>query len=132
VNDALTTVRITSFGYLDGRAPAAHLLLDLRDHFRDVARTPRAQQLTAAHKTIRTAVLTTPGIGALLDATATAVRAFRSAPAPRTPALVVAIGSVSGRHRAATFAALLADRLTAEGVTVELTHRDHRPGTGER
>jgi RNase adaptor protein for sRNA GlmZ degradation len=66
-------VEITTFGYLHGASPAdAHLSLDLRSHFRDPHVSPELRYLTAHDAEIRTAVLSTPGIRALVDATAAA------------------------------------------------------------
>lgn len=85
-----TTVEIVSFGYLHGAPPAAHLTIDLRHHFRDPHVSPELRYMTAADEPVRTAVLGTPGIAALVEATAAAVAGFASGPSTGT--IVVADG----------------------------------------
>ncbi|MCX5400062.1 RNase adapter RapZ [Streptomyces sp. NBC_00102] len=119
-------VIITSFGYLHDPTPGAHLVLDLRHHFRDPHVSPELKNMTAHDAPVRAAVLATPGITGLVDAAARAVGAF--AAGPTRGDVVVAVGCAGGRHRAPTVARALADRLTADGYTVAVQHRDlHRP-----
>ncbi|MBO7935840.1 ATPase [Streptomyces sp. S9] len=115
-------VEIVSFGYLHDAPPAAHLTIDLRHHFRDPHVSPELRYMTADDEPVRVAVMGTPGIAALVEATATAVAAFASGPSAGT--VTVADGCAGGRHRAPTFARALADRLTADGHTVTIRHRD--------
>ncbi|MFI9827909.1 ATPase [Streptomyces sp. NPDC051913] len=117
-----TAVEIVSFGYLHGAPPAAHLTIDLRHHFRDPHVSPELRYMTADDEPVRTAVLNTPGITDLVDATVTAVAAFASGPSAGT--VTVADGCAGGRHRAPTFARALAERLSAAGYGVEICHRD--------
>lgn len=125
-----TAVEIVSFGYLHGEPPAAHLTIDLRHHFRDPHVSPQLRYMTADDEPVRTAVLNTPGITALVEATATAVAAFASGPSAGT--VTVADGCAGGRHRAPTFARALADRLTAAGHSVSICHRDMAEPVVER
>ncbi|MGW3936381.1 RapZ C-terminal domain-containing protein [Streptomyces phaeochromogenes] len=118
----MAVVEIVSFGYLHDAPPAAHLTIDLRHHFRDPHVSPELRYMTANDEPVRTAVLNTPGINALVDATATAVAAFASGPSAGT--VTVADGCAGGRHRAPTFARALANRLVAAGHAVVVTHRD--------
>ncbi|MBX6386718.1 MAG: hypothetical protein IRZ07_27700 [Microbispora sp.] len=60
------TVEIVSFGHLHGPAPAAHLTIDLRHHFRDPHISPDLRHMTAHDGPVRTTVLATPGIEPLL------------------------------------------------------------------
>ena len=114
-------VHVTSFGYLHGFPPQAHITLDLRHHFRDPHVRPELRHLTAHDQAVRDAVLTTPGIRDLLDALEAAVRAYLAG--PTAGPVTVAVGCAGGRHRAATVAAVLAERLGAP-----VTHRDlHQP-----
>ncbi|GHE38610.1 hypothetical protein GCM10017673_46240 [Streptosporangium violaceochromogenes] len=115
-------VRIESFGYLHGAPPAAHLVIDLRRHFRDPHVSPELRYLTAYDERVRTTVLNTSGIAALVEATAGAVIAFTCGPGAET--VTVADGCAGGRHRAPTFAMALAERLRHAGLTVALYHRD--------
>lgn len=118
-------VRIISFGYGHGDAPEAHLTLDLRKHFRDPHVNPALRYLTAEDPAVREAVLGTAGIRQLIDAAASAVRAYLTAPTPAP--VVVASGCVGGRHRAATVAAALGEALAVQGIPVSVHHRDlHR------
>ncbi|MFE7106616.1 ATPase [Streptomyces sp. NPDC057575] len=118
----MAQVEIVSFGYLHGEPPVAHLTLDLRHHFRDPHVSPELRHMTANDEPVRAAVLSTPGIADLITATAAAVNAF--AAGPSTGTVTVADGCAGGRHRAPTFAQALADRLTADGHTVAIQHRD--------
>ncbi|WP_107500138.1 RNase adapter RapZ, partial [Streptomyces sp. rh195] len=109
----VSEVEIVSFGYLHGEPPAAHLTIDLRHHFRDPHVRPELRYMTADDAPVRAAVLATPGITALVDATATAVDAFASG--PTAGVVTVADGCAGGRHRAPPFARALAERLAAAG-----------------
>ncbi|WP_086559927.1 RapZ C-terminal domain-containing protein [Streptomyces africanus] len=119
-------VRIVSFGYGHGDAPAAHLTLDLRHHFRDPHVRPEMRELTAVHRKVRRAVLGTPGVKALLTAAVRMVQAYDAGPSAQ--GTVVAVGCVGGRHRSAVAADALARRLRRRGHRVIVEHRDlHRP-----
>ncbi|MGV9386091.1 RapZ C-terminal domain-containing protein [Nonomuraea sp. NPDC003707] len=115
-------MEIVSFGYLHGEPPAAHLTIDLRHHFKDPHISPELRYMTAHDEPVRTTVLATPGIAALLEATAHAVVAFLSGPSAGP--VSVADGCAGGRHRAPVFAQHLADRLRRDGLSVTLHHRD--------
>lgn len=116
------TVEITSFGYLHDPPPPAHLTIDLRHHFRDPHVSPELRYMTANDEPVRTAVLNTPGITDLVNATAAAVAAFASGPSTGT--VTVADGCAGGRHRAPAFATALAEQLRKAGHTVTVHHRD--------
>lgn len=118
----LAQVEITSFGYLHGTPPTAHITVDLRHHYRDPHVRPELRHLTAHDQTVRDTVLNTPGIPALLDSLDAAVRAY--AAGPRTGPITIAVGCAGGRHRAATVASELAARIPGS----VLVHRDlHQP-----
>lgn len=126
----MPSVTITSFGYLHGEPPAAHLTIDLRHHFRDPHVSPELRHMTAEDRPVREAVLSTPGVLQAIDATAAAVRAFLAGPSADGRPVTVAFGCAGGRHRAATAAATLALVLDDEDedLAVTLVHRDlHRP-----
>jgi RNase adaptor protein for sRNA GlmZ degradation len=93
----VSTVKITSFGYLHDAPPQAHVTLDLRAHFRDPHVRPELRHMTARDLAVREAVLGTPGIVGLIGATSTQVRAFRAGPTPGP--LMVAVGCAGGRRR---------------------------------
>ncbi|MEU5756337.1 RNase adapter RapZ [Streptomyces sp. NPDC047829] len=118
----MAAVEIVSFGYLHAAAPSAHVTIDLRHHFRDPHVSPELRYMTAADAPVRAAVLGTPGITSLVEATAAAVSAFASGPSAGT--VTVADGCAGGRHRAPTFALALAERLRTDGHEVTVTHRD--------
>ncbi|MGW2255482.1 RapZ C-terminal domain-containing protein [Kitasatospora sp. NPDC001660] len=117
-------IEITSFGHLHGPAPAAHLVLDVRDHFRDPHHDQAVRHLTARHRTIQDKVAATPGIPQLLDATVAAARAFAAGPAADTVPLTIAVGCAGGKHRAGYLANELGRRLAALGHDVHVAHRD--------
>lgn len=118
----MTTVEITSFGYLHAPAPAAHIVLDLRDHFRDPHVDPALRQMTAADRPVRRTVLRTTGIRRLLRATVRQVQAYGAGPSGDI--IRVATGCAGGRHRSAAVADQLARRLRRRGHTVTVVHRD--------
>ncbi|WP_406227395.1 ATPase [Streptomyces anthocyanicus] len=116
------TVTITSFGYLHGDPPAAHLTLDLRHHFRDPHVSPALRHMTARDSEVRQAVLGTPGIPALVEAVSDAVVAYLNGPGGQ--AVNVAVGCAGGRHRAAVVAEAVRTALADEDVTAAVMHRD--------
>ncbi|WP_333745126.1 RNase adapter RapZ [Streptomyces ardesiacus] len=116
------TATITSFGYLHGAPPAAHLTLDLRRHFRDPHVSPALRHMTARDREVRQAVLGTPGIPALVEAISDAVVAYLNGPGGR--AVNVAVGCAGGRHRAAVVAEAIRTALADENVTAAVVHRD--------
>jgi RNase adaptor protein for sRNA GlmZ degradation len=118
----MATVHIISFGFLHSPAPEAEVVLDLRHHFRDPHVSPELRYMTARDEPVRTAVLTTPGITALIDATTAVVAAFASGPS--TGAITVADGCAGGRHRAPVLATALAEQLRTAGHDVTVHHRD--------
>lgn len=124
---APATVEITSFGYLHGPSPeGAHVVLDLRRHFRDPHVSPDLRHLTARDAAVRHAVTRTPGIPELLDSAAGVVLAYLAGPGVEPVA--VAVGCAGGRHRAAVVAEELAAVIERQCVSVAVTHRDlHRP-----
>ena len=101
----MTAVTVKSFGYLHGQPPAAHITLDLRHHFRDPHVSPELRHMTADDEPVRLAVLGTPGIVPLIDATAVAVLAYLAGPSAGP--VTVAVGCAGGRHRAPTVARAL-------------------------
>ncbi|MEU2713854.1 RNase adapter RapZ [Streptomyces sp. NPDC007205] len=118
----MAVVEIVSFGYLHDAPPAAHLTIDLRHHFRDPHVSPELRYMTADDQPVRAAVLGTPGVAALVLATASAVDALASGPS--AGAIAVADGCAGGRHRAPVFARALAELLSDAGHDVTVHHRD--------
>ncbi|MFF8100135.1 ATPase [Streptomyces sp. NPDC016640] len=114
-------VSITSFGYLHGAPPAAHLTFDLRHHFRDPHISPALRHMTARDPQVRLAVLGTPGIRALIEAISAAILAYRTGPGGQP--VDVAVGCAGGRHRAAVVAEAIQTALGAL-TTATVTHRD--------
>jgi RNase adaptor protein for sRNA GlmZ degradation len=128
IHDASTTpstpsIVITTFGYLHDAPPPAHITLDLRVHFKDPHVAPELRYLTAHDEAVRAAVLTTPGISALVNATVNMALAYLAGPSADT--VTVAVGCAGGRHRAATVGMELARVLTGlRAAPLSLTHRD--------
>jgi UPF0042 nucleotide-binding protein len=87
-------ITVISFGYLHGEPPAAHLVVDLRHHFRDPHVNPQFRYLTARDQEVRDAVTATRGITDLVTALAFAVTAFRTG--PTTGPVTVAVGCAGG------------------------------------
>ncbi|MFJ3635883.1 ATPase [Streptomyces sp. NPDC090112] len=118
-------VTITSFGYghqPGGIAPAAHITLDLRVHFRDPHVDPAMRELTGRDQAVTTAVLSTPGIPALIAATVAAARAFLGGPSAGP--LHIAAGCIGGRHRSYVVASALGTLLADLDPHVVHLHAD--------
>jgi UPF0042 nucleotide-binding protein len=115
-------VRVVSFDYGHGDAPAAHLTLDLRHHFPGADPNSQTRGRTVIHQTGRRSILGVPGLRALLAAAVCAVRAYDSGPYNR--AIVVAVGG--GRIRAVVAAEALARRLRRRGHKVTVEHHPAR------
>jgi P-loop ATPase protein family len=114
---------IISFGYGHGPAPAgAHVVLDVRSHYRDPHVDPGLRDLTAADEQVIRAVLDTPGVLALVGAIVATAHAYRAGPQPGP--VRIAVGCAGGRHRSAVIAAEAAWQLELDNVPVTLTHRD--------
>lgn len=122
-----TAATLISFGYGHSPAPAgAHLVVDVREHFRDPHINPALRGLTAHDPQVIAAVAATPGVHELVDAIVGAVRAFLAG--PTVCPVTVAVGCVGGRHRSAAIALLAAEHLERDGIEVTVAHRDlHRP-----
>ncbi|MFD7729553.1 ATPase [Kitasatospora phosalacinea] len=129
-------INVVSFGFRHGEPPPAQLVLDLRKHFRDPHASPTLRYMDAHDLPVRQAVLSTPGILELICAAGLLVDAYDAGPVDAP--LTVAVGCAGGRHRAATVAIALADRLGKTGIPVRLEHRDlakpvvERDGSGEQ
>ncbi|MPY47119.1 RapZ C-terminal domain-containing protein [Streptomyces acidicola] len=120
----MATVEIVSFGFGHAGAPAAHLVLDLREHFRDPHVDPRMRELTGFDRLVRRTVLHTSGVRRLLRASTRQVQAFVAGPSGGR--IVVAPGCAGGRHRSVVVAEQLARRLRRRGHEVTVEHRDIR------
>lgn len=119
----MTTVQIMSFGYGHAPAPPAHLVYDLRVHFKDPHVTPELRDLTAYDHAVVVTVRATPGILQLVTAAEHAVLACLAGPSAGS--VTVAVGCAGGRHRAPVVGDLLATGLAeTHGLDVTLTHRD--------
>lgn len=118
-------VEIISFGYLHGSPPDAHVLIDLREHFRDPHIRAELRELTGEDEPVYSTVLGTPGIPEVISAAQEMIRAFLAGPSAGQHTLRVALGCAGGRHRSAAAAMNLRVRLreipTARG---RLVHRD--------
>lgn len=119
----MAAVEITSFGYLHGAPPSAHLTVDLREHFRDPHVSPELRELTAADERVQRAVMGTSGVKALIRALGMAVIAYMDGTSAGP--VRVAVGCAGGRHRAPMVADVLATAVeTAAAVRVAVVHRD--------
>lgn len=117
-------ITITTFGYLHGDPPPATITLDLRHHYRDPHVAPELRYLTAHDEAVRAAVLGTPGIRALVNATVDVVEAYMAGPSADAHPIRIAVGCAGGRHRAACVGILLNNTFCREGHDVTLVHRD--------
>lgn len=118
-------VVITSFGYGHNPAPTADFTIDARRHLRNPHADPAMRQLTGLNTTVRKHVLNTPGARRLIDSTALLVQGLLNDTADARMRLVtVATGCVGGRHRSVALAEEIAVALRANGIGVEIEHRD--------
>ncbi|MGW5043057.1 RapZ C-terminal domain-containing protein [Streptomyces parvulus] len=102
----MTALEIESFGFGHQAAPDAHLVVDLRRHFRDPHIRLDMRQLTAHDAIVRETVMNTPGIKQLLTGLVAAIDGFLAGPTQTVP-VRIAPGCAGGRHRAATVALAL-------------------------
>lgn len=116
-------VELVSFGYLHGPAPEAHLVVDMRHHFRDPHVNPALRELTAEHELVMRAVFDTDGVRDLALSVLAAIEAFRAGPSAGP--VRVAVGCAGGRHRSAAMVNYLAMQFRPLGtVKVTTEHRD--------
>lgn len=108
-------IRVVSFGFLHSDPPqGAHLVADVRTHFRDPHVSTKMRTLTSSSARVREHVLATPGVPELVDGLVTAAAAMAAGPAGAD--VTVAVGCAGGRHRAPTIAQETVDRLEAAGL----------------
>lgn len=115
-------VHITTFGYLHGAPPEAHVTLDLSERFRDPHVTPELRDMTAHHQPVRDVVLDTPGILGVIEGVAQLATAYLSGPSAGP--VTIAVGCSGGRHRAPVVGAEVSELLSMDGVRVTISHRD--------
>lgn len=115
-------IRITSFGYLHGEAPAAIVTLDVRTTLRDPYIDPALRQLTGWDSAVRDRVLNAPGAHSIVLAAVGMARSlsFEGYLAD------LAVGASRGRYRSVALANEIAHRLELSGFQVAVTHRDVR------
>jgi len=137
-DDAAPTVFLYSFGFQAGGLPqdegghGGGFVFDCRclpnPHWE-----PALRPLTGTDPTVQAFLAALPEVAAFVDHAAAlvlqAVRRYRSDGRTR---LMVSCGCTGGRHRSVYVADRLAMLLRAEGVAVQLEHRDvHRPPAAE-
>lgn len=127
LDKAPAAVELISFGYLHGPAPEAHLVVDMRKHFRDPHVHEGLRELTADNELVMRTVFNTPGVEALARATLAAVAALRAGPSAGP--VRVAVGCAGGRHRSAAMVNYLAAHAQyGSDVKISHVHRDiHEP-----
>ena len=114
-------LRIISFGFGHGLAPAATLCLDLRDWFRDPHVSPELRRMTGRDHAVVAHVLSMPGAVAYIDKIFNAVAELVHL---NCGTVVLAAGCVGGRHRSVVFADQLFLRAWAVGWIAAVFHRD--------
>ena len=123
--DPVTTqVVVTSFGYLHGEAPPAHITVDVRDVLCNPHTDPAMRNLTGMDRRVKYHVLTTPGCIELGKSLSLMIRGLVRC----TSTVYVAVGCSGGRHRSVVLVESLADDLRPRGIDARVHHRDlHRP-----
>jgi len=112
---------VISFGYLH-EVPAATVTVDVRGILRDPHIDPALRNLTADDPAVRAKVAHTPGAAALADRLTETARTLAHLSELTGEPVSLAIGCAGGRHRSASLAMTVAERLGAEGHPVTLTH----------
>ncbi|MCL2581009.1 MAG: ATPase [Streptosporangiales bacterium] len=113
---------VVSFGYLHADPPAAHVVVDVREHLRDPHAVAGLRHLDAASPRVRRAVMTTPGAVALAASVTGAAQALLSGPGGGP--VIIAYGCAGGRHRSAVLAGETARMLGKRGIPAAVIHRD--------
>ncbi len=114
-------LRVISFGFGFGPAPAADLVLDLRELFRDPHVSPALREMTGRDYPVIANVLSTPGAVAFIDRIFNAIGELVRL---ELGTVTVAAGCTGGRHRSTTVADQLGFHARAAGWTAEIVHRD--------
>lgn len=114
-------LRIVSFGFGHGPAPAADLVLDLREWFRDPHVSPELRALTGRDPRVIANVLSTRGAGDFIDRIFNAIATLVDL---RLGTVVLATGCSGGRHRSTVVSDQLFLRALSAGWTAEVHHRD--------
>ncbi|MFE6189127.1 hypothetical protein ACFQ6U_32360 [Streptomyces sp. NPDC056465] len=114
-------IRIISFGYGHGHAPAADLIYDVRVLLHDAYYDPALKAFTGLDQQVYDHVMATPGAGRLMvNATATA----RALVEDTGGDVTIAWGCTGGRHRSVGLAGASYELLRANGIDATVEHRD--------
>ncbi len=117
----MTGILITSFGYGHAPPPAAHLVVDVRNLFRDPHTDPTMRELNGLDQVVIHRVLFQPGATRFAYDLADAVSGLSIV----HDTVRLAIGCVGGRHRSVVLANAVAERLETHGYTAgTVLHRD--------
>ncbi|MEU2827188.1 RNase adapter RapZ [Streptomyces lavendulae] len=126
----MPTLHVISFGYGHNPAPAADLVVDVRNSLRNPHHDPAMRELTGLSERVYEHVISTPGAEDLARDTLTL--ALHLAETTNRD-VTVAWGCVGGRHRSVGLARLTHTLALADGRQASLTHRDvERPVLASR
>ncbi len=119
-------VTVISFGHRHAPAPAAHLIVDVRDLLDDPHFHPDLWHLTGLEPVVADHVANTPGAAHLADHIVNTVRDLHQEAAlgRNIDQVVVAIGCVGGRHRSVALAETVTANLNQAGIRANVEHRD--------
>ncbi|HWB65329.1 MAG TPA: RNase adapter RapZ [Mycobacteriales bacterium] len=115
---------LVSFGYKHGLPVDADVVLDCRllpnPHW-----VPELQPLSGLDAEVRDYVFAQPGAADFVDACLALLRRYREGyVAEGKHYATIAVGCTGGRHRSVAISVELAERLRADGLDVQLSHRD--------
>jgi len=115
---------MVSFGYKHGLPVDADVVIDCRllpnPHW-----VPELRPLTGTDPEVRDYVFSQPGAPEFLDAAGALLRRYEQGYVGEGKHYAtIAVGCTGGRHRSVAVSTELAERLRADGVEVQLTHRD--------
>lgn len=120
-------LRVISFGFGHGPAPAADHVADVRRWFRDPHTSPAFRKLTGEDHAVVVHVLGTQGVDALIDRLLDLVEVYLDLDEGGDE-FVLAVGCVGGRHRAHVIADQLVLRACSRGRVAVVEHRDRARG----
>ncbi|MFE9613127.1 hypothetical protein [Streptomyces sp. NPDC006012] len=122
----MVRVTITTFGYVDGRAPEpADITLDIRRHVLDTHQIPAAETRTGLDPVIADTVLSASGVARIVDNLALLAAGILDDVADARARLVkIAVGDHRGVHWAVAIGEDVARVLRMNGVDTEVIHRE--------
>lgn len=116
----MNVLTLISFGYLHAPAPEADLTADVRRYLYDPAAWEELLNQDGRDQSVRDFVFRS----SLAYDTAGWLSSFASDMVMRSTPFTIAVGCAGGRHRSVAIIEAVAIQLRADGLEVEVVHRD--------